>query len=365
MGGPSTYYISSIYPFPTMSIPTNYFLMVDLFFSSSVSSRGIQIYSMGNPLHGVPSSGGNIYSHLRNSCHVSFSLQEASSMMIPLQPFMNQFGGGYHIVGHGHGVYQNSSWPTISQNQSFPEPWPQIPQPSTACHVGSTSPVIVSHTGIISPIYASHVGYRSKTSASHVEDQQPTVACHVGGTTIVTASHIAQTSPTFAIHATIHAGRMSLTIASHVGGIDTIENPGHIGRKTMFLCRLCKGGHLTRLCPTTTVVQEEQSLSDSPLGSESSLVSQNSNPYLVDTMVMSMQSSTDTTLLLGGDVSLDHVVLHPIQPTIEEVVMSMQSSTNPTLLLESDKSKEVTLLMQSSVNPTLRLGGDASFSPCP
>jgi hypothetical protein len=74
-----------------------------------------------------------------------------------------------------------------------------------------------------------------------------------------------------------------------------------------------------------------------------------------------MQSSADTTPVLGSDASLDHVVSHPIQPMVEEVVMSMQSSVDPTLLLESDKSKEVTLSMQSSVNPTLLLGGDASF----
>jgi hypothetical protein len=41
--------------------------------------------------------------------------------------------------------------------------------------------------------------------------------------------------------------------------------------------------------------------------------------------------------------------------------MSMQSSANPTLLLESDKSKEVTLPMQYLVNPSLILGGDVSF----
>jgi len=39
----------------------------------------------------------------------------------------------------------------------------------------------------------------------------------------------------------------------------------------------------------------------------------------------------------------------------------MQSSVDPTLLLESYKSKEVTLPMKSSTNPTLILGGDASF----
>jgi hypothetical protein len=74
-----------------------------------------------------------------------------------------------------------------------------------------------------------------------------------------------------------------------------------------------------------------------------------------------MQYSTDTTPICLGDASLDLVVSHLIQPTVEELVVSMKSLVDPTLLLESDKSKEVPLLMQYSVNPTLLLGGDVSF----
>jgi hypothetical protein len=137
------------------------------------------------------------------------------------------------------------------------------------------------------------------------------------------------------------------------------------------------------------VVQEAWSFPGGPLGSESSLVSQ---PSLVDTAVMPMQYSADTTLIFGGDVSLDLVVSHPvqlvvvpmqssvgttpilgsdasldlvfshpIQPMIQEVVVLIKYLVNLTLLLESSKSKEVTLPMQSSINPTLLLGGDASF----
>jgi hypothetical protein len=140
------------------------------------------------------------------------------------------------------------------------------------------------------------------------------------------------------------------------------------------------------------VVQEKQSLSDIPSGSKSYLVSQHSNPSLVDTGIMPiqyssntnpifvseasldhvvshlvqpavalMQSSTDTTPVFGGDASLDHVLSHPIEPMVEEVVMSMKSSIDPTLLLESGKSKEVKFLMQSLVNITLLLKGDVSF----
>jgi hypothetical protein len=83
------------------------------------------------------------------------------------------------------------------------------------------------------------------------------------------------------------------------------------------------------------------------LVSESSLVSQQSIQSLVDEVVMSMQSLVDTTLILGGDVSLDHVVSHPIQPVVEEVVEPMQSSFDPTLLLESDQFSKVVELMQS------------------
>jgi hypothetical protein len=114
---------------------------------------------MGNPPHEVPSPGGNIYPHMSNPCHVAFSSQVASSVSMPLQPFMNQYGGGYYPVGQGQGVNQDPSWPAISQNQSFLGPWTQMPQFTTA-----TSPVTVCHTGIISPTSASHVGDWSTTS---------------------------------------------------------------------------------------------------------------------------------------------------------------------------------------------------------
>jgi hypothetical protein len=187
---------------------------------------------MGNRLHEVPSSGGNIYPHLSNPCHVPFSSQPTSSVMIPLQPFMNQFGGGYYPVGQGHGVYQNPSWPTISQNYSFMKPLSQMLQLPTTSHAGSTGPTIASHTGIISPTSASHVGDRSTTSTSHVEDQQPATACHAGSTTLVTASHTTQSSPTSASHvgdmllaSTSHARSMPLSTTSHFGGIHMIEKP--------------------------------------------------------------------------------------------------------------------------------------------
>jgi hypothetical protein len=62
------------------------------------------------------------------------------------------------------------------------------------------------------------------------------------------------------------------------------------------------------LWPTTIVVEEVQSLSDNPSGSYSSLVSQHSNSSLVDTTVILMQYSVDTTPFLRSGASFDHVI---------------------------------------------------------
>jgi hypothetical protein len=172
----STYYTPSTYPSSTMLVPTNTFPMANLHLSSGVSFGGSYFCSMGNPPHDIPSSEGNIYPHMSNPCHVTFSSQVASSVSMPLQTFMNQYGGGYYPAGQGQGVNQDPSWPAIFQNQSFLGPWSQMPQFTT-----TTSPVTMFHTSIISPTASSHVGYRSTTSVSHVEDLQPATASHAGG----------------------------------------------------------------------------------------------------------------------------------------------------------------------------------------
>jgi hypothetical protein len=100
----STYYTPSTYPSFAMLVPMNTFPMADLHVSSGVSSGEIYFCSMGNPLHEVPSSGGNIYPHMSNPFHVDFSSQVTSLVFIPLQPFMNQYGGRYYPVEQGHGV---------------------------------------------------------------------------------------------------------------------------------------------------------------------------------------------------------------------------------------------------------------------
>jgi hypothetical protein len=109
MGGYSAYYAPSIYPSSVMPVPMNAFPMADLHLSSGVSSGGSHFYNMGNPLHRVPLSGGNVYPHLSNPCHVAFSSQADSLVTMPLQPFMNQFGGRYFPARQGHSVYKNPS----------------------------------------------------------------------------------------------------------------------------------------------------------------------------------------------------------------------------------------------------------------
>jgi hypothetical protein len=206
-------------------------------------------------------------------------------------------------------------------------------QPAAASHVGGTSPVIVCHTCIISPTSTSHVGYWSTNSAIHVEDLQPVVASHVGGTCLVTSSHTAHPSPTYAIHGgdpsptssshvgdfllvpASHAGSMSPATTSHVGGIHMIDKPRCLRRRPRFLCRICEGSHLTRLCLVTTGIPEAWGSPKGPLGYEASMVSQHSVPSLVDTTVMPMKSSVDTPFPLGVYASFDLVVSHHLRPT--------------------------------------------------
>jgi len=117
---------------------------------------------------------------------------------------------------------------------------------------------------------------------------------------------------------------MSPAIVSNVGGIHTIEKPLYIGRKPKFLCRICKGGHLNHLFPTTVVVEEAQSLYDKPVGSVSSLVSQNSTSSL-DTTIMPIKSSPDTTAILRSEASFDHVIYiySPVPSEQERVFLSL------------------------------------------
>jgi hypothetical protein len=68
-----------------MLILKNAFIMVNPPLSR-VPSGGSQFHTMGNPQPRAPSAGGNVYNP-----HYTSSVG-----MVPIQPFMNQFGGGYY-----------------------------------------------------------------------------------------------------------------------------------------------------------------------------------------------------------------------------------------------------------------------------
>jgi hypothetical protein len=178
------------------------------------------------------------------------------------------------------------------------------------------------------------------TSASHVDDPFPVAASHVGGIIVVTTSHI---NATFSVH---HVGDDSLSYASLfesmspmvVNDVGGIEKPVHLRRKPKFLCRNCEGDHLTRLCPATVGIPEVWGSPKGPSNSEASVVSPHHVSLLIDMTLMSLQSYLDHTPVVEGDVSSIPVIMHPLQPKVEEVVVPVQSLVNPTPFLEGDAS---------------------------
>jgi hypothetical protein len=49
--------------------------------------------------------------------------------MMPNQPLMNQFGGGFYNPRQSHGAYQDPGWVVITQHQYFLGAWGKMPQP--------------------------------------------------------------------------------------------------------------------------------------------------------------------------------------------------------------------------------------------
>jgi hypothetical protein len=135
-----------------------------------------------------------------------------------------------------------------------------------------------------------------------------------------------------------HAERMSPSIVNDVGGIHMIEKTRRLRCKPKFLCRTCEGNHLNHLCPVTARIPEVWGSPKGPMGSEVSMVSPHPISPLIDMEVMSLQSSSDPTPIVEGDVSDVPVITHPIQPEVEEVVVPVQSLVNPTLLFKGDAS---------------------------
>jgi hypothetical protein len=182
---------------------------------------------------------------------------------------------------HGHPVDVSSS------TKSSPPPSPTSGESTVTSNQKSKRNRKRKNRKKKSPTSASHVGDRSTTSASHVEYQHPTYTSYAGGTNPPSASHAGGKSPVTASHtgnrsvasasyfinpsltSTSHVGDVQPTIASHTGGINFVEKPRWIGRKPKFPCKLCKGDHLTHLCPGIPEVQRLWSLSASSSDFES------------------------------------------------------------------------------------------------
>jgi hypothetical protein len=108
-GRQTTSYIPSFPPSSSTLIPINMFGMKNPPLSSRFPPIGSWFHTMGNPHPGAPLVGGNVYNP-----HYTIP-----TYMVPTQPLMNYFGGGYYKTGQVHGAYQNSGWVVIPQHE-FP-----------------------------------------------------------------------------------------------------------------------------------------------------------------------------------------------------------------------------------------------------
>jgi hypothetical protein len=136
--------------------------------------------------------------------------------------------------------------------------------PTSVSHVGDRSKTYSSHIEDQHLASASYVGGTHPPSTSHARGKSPIPASHTGNRSVASASHVIDPSPT----STSHVGDVQTTTASDAMGIDFVEKPGWIGRKPKFPCKLCKGDHLTHLCPGIPEVQRLWSLSTSSFDSE-------------------------------------------------------------------------------------------------
>jgi hypothetical protein len=206
-------------------------------------------------------------------------------------------------------------YPIVGDRSSTSASHVEYQRPAYASHAGGMNLVPASHIRVQQLTSTSHVGELSTADASHVGGKHPTSVSHAGGKSPVTASHTSNRSLAYVSHvinqspaSAIHVGYVQPTTASHVVGIDYVEKPRWIGCKPKFPCKIFKVYHLTHLCPSIPEVQILWSMSSSPFDFESSEVPSQYIQTLVDEVVMPMQSSTDPTHHLGGDVHVDHVL---------------------------------------------------------
>jgi hypothetical protein len=95
MGAYSTHYTPSVYPLSTMLVPSNTFPMTGPHVSLGISYGENQFYSLGYPIYGSPSQGGNLHPHFNSPYHTFVSLQ--TSVMMPVHTSSDHLGGGYYL----------------------------------------------------------------------------------------------------------------------------------------------------------------------------------------------------------------------------------------------------------------------------
>lgn len=106
-----------------------------------------------------------------------------------------------------------------------------------------------------------------------------------------------------------NVGHSPPSITSHVGCIDVDKIHRCRIFKLKFPCSLCKGYHITYLCPDISVVPRLWSESKYSSTTKPVMVSQQSTQPLVDEVVNTMQSLADPTPLFRVEVSTNKVFL--------------------------------------------------------
>ena len=126
-------------------------------------------------------------------------------------------------------------------------------------YLHESSPTFASHVGDEPLVAASHSGGISLVTTSHTSDGSPTSMSHVIDYSLDSMSWVGGISPIFLLKetltSTIHVGDPPPTTTSHVGGIKVDKKPRSRISKTKFPCMICKGDHLTHLCPHLSGVQ--------------------------------------------------------------------------------------------------------------
>jgi hypothetical protein len=206
---------------------------------------------------------------------------------------------------------------------------------TTVKHVGK-QPVTVNHVGSVDDVKITQTTRKTKYPCKLYKGSHLLKECP-GLSKVIEAWSTHPRQP------------MSLAFEQHV---DDFPSTSHdtVGKKksrVKFLCMLCKGGHLTHLCPhmeKTSKLLEYMTVSQPQLPTAYRKLSL--NPPIVDGMIILVPSPINP---------VDHVVnlVTSLVKPVDKVVDSIPSSVNLVLPSESE-TKEVDLI-PSSFDPTLPL----------